>query len=87
MRLLYEPKKLAHKVKKIAVVEVFRTNIQKAKLAKELTNLLYLHFPEYKINFDLQDCDKILRVEGQQIWPDKIMELIHSSGYDCQPLE
>lgn len=45
-------------------IEVFKTNVQKrpvaAKLVKDLRALL-LHG---KVNFDLEDCDHILRVEA-----------------------
>jgi len=68
-------------------VEVFRTNVQEQDLAKELTSRLLAHFPHHKINFDLQDCDKILRVEGTEISREKIIELITSEGFQCHVLE
>ena len=68
-------------------VEVFRTNVQEQDLAKELTMRLLAHFPHHKINFDLQDCDKILRVEGAAISREKIIELITSEGFQCHVLE
>ena len=69
------------------VVEVFKTNVHKVKLANELILQLRSRFPQYKVNFDLQDCDKILRVEGNQVLPDKIMEVVHTFGCECQVLE
>ena len=42
----------------------FKTNVQECELAHQLTQKLLLCFPHSKINFDLHDCDKILRVEG-----------------------
>ena len=68
-------------------VEVFKTNVQAEDLAQELTVRLLAHFPEHKINFDLQDCDKILRVEGTAISREKIIDLITSEGYQCHVLE
>ena len=68
-------------------VEVFRTNVQEQDLAKELTTRLLAHFPHHKINFDLQDCDRILRVEGAEISREKIIELITSEGFQCHVLE
>ena len=46
------------------MVEVFKTNVVVEELAKQLTIKLSTQFPHYKINFDLQDCDNIPRVEG-----------------------
>jgi len=68
------------------IVEVFKTNVQQDDQARQLIKKLLGHFPHCKINFDLQDCDKILRVAGIQIYPDKIIELINPSGYHCEIL-
>ncbi|MEO5570624.1 MAG: hypothetical protein ABIT08_00745, partial [Bacteroidia bacterium] len=61
------------------MVEVFKTNVEKPKEAKILISKLAGHFPKHKINFDLEDCDKILRVEGKNISPEKIVELMNSN--------
>ena len=71
------------------LVEVFKTNVEKDEQARRLIKKLLVHFPYCKINFDLEDCDKILRVAGIQgikICPDKIIELINISGYQCEIL-
>jgi hypothetical protein len=69
------------------MVEVFKTNVQCLEdvtiLAKELSSA----FPCIKINFDLEDCDKVLRVEGEDLVSNKIINMINSSGYLCQVLE
>jgi len=69
------------------MVEVFKTNIQEARQANVLFKELSQQFPLFKINFDLQDCDKILRVEGESILYDKIISLVHTNGYQCQILD
>ena len=71
----------------MTIVEVFKTNVFEENEARQLVSKLLVHFPQFKINFDLQDCDKILRVEGKEISPEKIIELIHTQGYECQVLE
>jgi hypothetical protein len=65
------------------MVEVFKTNIDEEKLAKKLTSKLLQHFPHCKINFDLQDCDNILRIEGQEIVAEKIIQVVNTHGYQC----
>lgn len=69
------------------MVEIFKTDVQKQKNAKEIVAALAGIFPLYEINFDLKDCDKILRVAGENILPEKIIEVVCSNGYQCQVVE
>ncbi len=69
------------------MIEVFKTNVRKTVQAKRIIDLLLEHFPDNKINFDLHDCDKILRVEGKSFCPDKIMTLVMEKGFNCSILE
>lgn len=69
------------------MIEVFKTNVQKTDDANTLIALLLEQFPGSKINFDLQDCDKILRVEGRDFSNDKVMTLLLKSGFHCEILE
>jgi len=69
------------------MVEVFKTNIQERRQATALFEILSKHFPYFKINFDLEDCDKILRIEGDSIANERIISLINTNGYQCQILE
>ena len=45
------------------MIEVFKTNINCPDKAKQLVEAIHLAFKIYKANFDLKDCDRILRVE------------------------
>ena len=49
------------------MVEVYRTNISDERQADFLVTRLQEKYPTYKINFDLEDCDNILRVEGKEL--------------------
>ncbi len=49
------------------MVEIFKTNIESKQAAADILNSLQYAFPAYKMNFDLEDCDKILRVESSPI--------------------
>ena len=44
-------------------------------------------FPSFRINFDLSDCDKVLRVEGDDIEAVRIMILVKESGFSCEVLD
>jgi hypothetical protein len=70
-----------------AMIEVFKTNVESANDAQHLVELLNHHFPGNRINFDLQDCDKILRVEGKDFSTDKVMTIVSNKGFYCEVLE
>ncbi len=65
------------------MIEVFKTDVEQLNEADEIIQKLLEHFPESKINFDLDDCDNILRVEGKTICIEKIIEVINSNGFHC----
>lgn len=69
------------------MVEVFKTNITDKMTALNLTTDLYRQFPGGKINFDLDDCDRILRVESDMIVPEEITEYLTGRGYYCEILD
>lgn len=69
------------------MVEVFKTNVQKKTQSKKLLSILAEAFPSLKINFDLSDCDKVLRVEGDDMEASRIMKLVKEHGFNCEVLE
>ena len=68
------------------MVEVFKTNVQHRELAEQLASILRDRFAFSKINFDLEDCDKILRVEAKQICVETIIEILSTHGFECEVL-
>ena len=69
------------------MVEVFKTNVQKKTQCKMLLSILSEAFPSFKINFDLSDCDKVLRVEGDNMEALRIMMLVKKYGFNCEVLD
>ena len=69
------------------MVEVFKTNVQKKGQSKMLHCILSEAFPSFKINFDLSDCDKVLRVKGDEIEAARIMILVKEHGFICEMLD
>ena len=69
------------------MVEVFKTNVQKKTQSKMLLRILSEAFPSFKINFDLSDRDKVLRVEGDNMEALRIMMLVKEYGFDCEVLD
>ena len=51
-----------------------------------LLSMLSEAFPSFKINFDLSDCDKVLRVEGDNVKSLRIMILVKEYGFNCELL-
>jgi hypothetical protein len=69
------------------MIEVFKTNVKGTGHAKRIVDILLEHFPGNRINFDLHDRDKILRVEGKSFCAEKIMTLVTENGFSCNVLE
>jgi hypothetical protein len=69
------------------MVEVFKTNVENKNQAEQILKELKKSFPGLKINFDLDDCDKILRVEGTNIPSCAIVELMKSNKFLCEILQ
>lgn len=67
-------------------IEVFKTDIGDRQQADDLKAMLMAQFPGTRINFDLDDCDKILRVEGTDLEPGKISWLVKEKGVSCDLL-
>lgn len=43
--------------------------------------------PQTQWNFDLEDCDKILRVDSStEISEELIVHILHNKGFDCEVL-
>jgi hypothetical protein len=70
-----------------AMVEVFKTDIRKKKIASTLVKSLSVQFPDYKINIDMTDCDKILRIEGRHLCElDRIIEFVQQQNVRIEVL-
>jgi hypothetical protein len=68
------------------IVEVFKTDVADAGIAKLIVQQLVIAFPDSRINFDLEDCDKILRIEAEAITPEKIIALLNANNCYCEVL-
>ena len=69
------------------MVEVFKTNVRKTRESKQLVRRLLEQFPESRINFDLEDCDKILRIEAPHVEVEKTIGFMKEEGFECVVLE
>jgi len=69
------------------MIEVFKTNIQERSQAERLLSVLRDRFPGHRINVDLHDCDKVLRIEGYQFAVASILSVVHEQGFYCSVLD
>jgi hypothetical protein len=69
------------------MIHVFKTSVE------TYTDIIKLRprFEELgghlKWNFDLEDCDKILRVDSSEVSPRSIIEILENSNFECKELE
>ncbi|REE83677.1 hypothetical protein BX611_0971 [Lutibacter oceani] len=68
------------------MILVFKTNIFK-QLEFHVKALLYSLKNISTIDFDFEDCDKILRVEATEDLSSEIELLLNSKGFYCKELE
>jgi hypothetical protein len=68
------------------MIEVFKTNVEEIEQSNMIVGKLLEHFPNSIINFDLEDCDKILRIHSSSISNNKIIDLLNSHGFHCEVL-
>lgn len=69
------------------MIEVFKSNIIKKKQANEFKKKCLNKYPNYQITFDLEDCDKIVRVEAISLNVKDIMDIAHNANILLQILE
>lgn len=70
------------------MVEVFATNVEDHKEADLLRHDIERMFTNFSVNFDLHDCDRILRIHCSQgsIEPQEVISLLHDRGYHAAVL-
>ncbi len=64
------------------MVEVYKTSVQDHIQAKVVKMLLLAHNPFLEINFDLEDCDKILRIKNIEDAVDisSVLQVLNETG-------
>ncbi len=69
------------------MVEVFATNINSVTRAEQLQENMQVFFPGIRINFDIDDCDHILRIEGFAFCVQEILQWLKAQGVAASVLE
>lgn len=70
-------------------ISVFTTNIGYVKDVATVIEALNKVYPEFKVNVDMEDCDRILRVESQNEIIDaiEIIKIVKEKGFECGVLD
>ncbi|MBS1597011.1 MAG: hypothetical protein JST75_02215 [Bacteroidetes bacterium] len=70
------------------MIEVFKTNVEHSSHADMLICEIHQNFSGYSANFDLDDCDKILRVQTKYGFVEsfQIIEFLKSFGFHAEIL-
>lgn len=67
-------------------VYVFKTSAHTKKAIKSLSNQLNILLQDCQWNFDLEDCDKILRVKSSKNILETITKTLAANDYECVAL-
>ncbi|MDX2281000.1 MAG: hypothetical protein NW218_15540 [Saprospiraceae bacterium] len=68
------------------MIYVFKTSVKTKKAVKQLTPKLNDLLPSSHWNFDLEDCDHILRIASKIEISEKAIKLLQDNGFDCVEL-
>lgn len=70
------------------MIEVFKTNVNEPLQAALLVDNIHRTFEGYSANFDLDDCDNILRVASAsgEVHTGAVIALLEDSGFVAEVL-
>ena len=69
------------------MIYVFKTSVETKTQVKKLKPHIDKILPGEKWNFDLDDCDNVLRIDSGENIVVQITELLKSHQYHCEELE
>lgn len=68
------------------MIEIFKTNVENKEDADIIVQYISERVPYSKVNFDLADRDRILRVEAD-VSTQAIIQLVEKHNFICEILE
>ncbi len=69
------------------MIWIFKTSVETQSQVKKLKPHINKILPNEKWNFDLEDCDKILRIDSEDNLRLKIIDLLNIHKFYCEELE
>jgi len=67
-------------------IDLFKTNVENREQAAQLKAALVAMMPETLIHIDVDDCDKILRLENNDLDAAAVIRLVENAGFTCKIL-
>lgn len=68
-------------------IKVYKTTVNDQDRAKEILQKIREELPESDPSFDLDDCDKVLRIESRKAVKEMLIEeIINNYGYQLEVL-
>ncbi|MBT1705034.1 hypothetical protein [Chryseosolibacter indicus] len=68
------------------MIHVFKTSVRLKKEVMQLAPYLNELLRQARWNFDLEDCDRILRIETPRETTETVIKLLQNKGFDCEEL-
>ena len=69
-----------------SIVSVFKTSVTNKRLSEKIVKEIMLHNQVIACNFDLKDCDKILRIVSKSLISEKVIAYHMNRGLVCEEL-
>lgn len=69
------------------MIYVFKTSVKTKKQVKQLRPHINRILPNQQWNFDLHDCDKILRIDSDKQVVTAITSVLHAHQFHCEELQ
>lgn len=69
------------------MIYVFKTSVRTKRQVKQLKPHINNILQSQRWNFDLEDCDKVLRVDGEEGIVFRVKRLLNDHRFDCEELE
>jgi hypothetical protein len=70
----------------VSEILVFKTNLLKEGDIEKVAVLLNAHIGIRQWNIDQNDIDHVLRIEGDHVMPDEVINIVKGSGFTCEEL-
>lgn len=68
------------------IIHVFKTSVVSEAQVNLVGAFLNILLPYDAWNFDLEDRDRILRVETSDLIPETVITILNSQGFECNEL-
>ncbi|MEZ4983232.1 MAG: hypothetical protein R2769_16920 [Saprospiraceae bacterium] len=69
------------------MISIFKTSVEKTRDSRKIKNELNEKMPEARIVFDLEDCDRIFKIESAEVSIEVLEETFSRMGHELEILK